>query len=244
MKSRTVPESKSQFFCHIHGRPPRRGLCVIPRFFCYTWLAQVKLLEALQVLRQWTQTHRQTHLNQTKPGCECWKTGKKSVNSSAKSRISGMRRKGSYILYLHVRRPLTLNVGMLRSSFFPAGCYLYVGSAAAGITRRLARHRRLALQKEGKTHWHIDYLLIHPDVNLTAIRALEKSSECEISKQIASRKGITVPVLNFGSTDCLAGCKAHLYRIHTQAALRNKAKRNPFAASADGAGSPPGHGRI
>ena len=140
-----------------------------------------------------------------------------------------MHRKGAYILYLHLHRSLTLNVGRLLGSFFPAGLYLYVGSAYGGIDQRIARHRRLVARKAGKIHWHIDYLLLHPDVRLTRIRAMEKSRECEISKKVASRRGATIPVPHFGSTDCIAGCKAHLYRIH-RTGLPDTAKQNAFRA--------------
>ena len=133
-----------------------------------------------------------------------------------------MARPGAYVLYLDVAESLTLNVGVLKNSPFPAGRYAYVGSASGGIDQRIARHRRLAEQKTGKRHWHIDYLLAHPQVRITGEEAFPDTRECEVSRQIASRRGTTVPVLNFGSTDCKAGCPAHLYRIHSRTVLQHR----------------------
>jgi len=132
-----------------------------------------------------------------------------------------MNRAGAYVLYLDLPRPLTLNVGTLKNSFFPAGSYAYVGSASRGINQRVARHRRLAHLKAGKVRWHIDYLLVHPETRLTREKALAGFSECAVSKLIASRKGVTIPVSKFGSTDCRAGCKAHLYRIKPVRRIQN-----------------------
>jgi len=124
-----------------------------------------------------------------------------------------MRKKGAYILFLDVPKSLTLDVGALKTCSLPAGRYAYVGSAKSGIDGRVSRHRRLSILKAGKLRWHIDYLLAHPEVRLTGEKRLAGSSECDVSRRIAARKGITVPVPRFGSTDCRAGCKAHLYRL-------------------------------
>jgi Uri superfamily endonuclease len=148
-----------------------------------------------------------------------------------------MRTKGAYLLYLNVRQPLTLNVGMLGLSRFPAGRYVYVGSASRGIEQRIERHRRLAEQKSGKKHWHIDALLTHPKVRFVGYQKLEGRAECVVSKAVASTEGVTAPVLNFGSTDCMAGCSTHLYRIHGKMALQSLPKQNfSIKASTDGTG--------
>jgi Uri superfamily endonuclease len=128
-----------------------------------------------------------------------------------------VRKRGAYILYLEVQRPLALNIGALGHRQFPAGHYAYIGSACGGIDRRIARHRRLAVSGNGKPHWHIDYLLLDPEVRLEEEKPLSKSSECAISRAIASRQGVTVPVPGFGATDCRAGCEAHLYRMTDRA---------------------------
>jgi Uri superfamily endonuclease len=125
-------------------------------------------------------------------------------------------KQGAYVLYFNIELPLTLLVGSLGSSVFPAGRYAYVGSARRGIAARVLRHKRLALQKEGKLHWHIDYLLINRHTELAGETVLENEIECTISKRIAKMSGVTVPVPGFGSSDCRAGCRAHLYLLPSE----------------------------
>ncbi len=124
-----------------------------------------------------------------------------------------MNKRGAYILHFDVKTPLTLAVASLGSISLPAGHYAYVGSARRGIASRIARHRRLAEQKTGKLHWHIDYLLVNPHVQWAGETLLEDGIECEISGRIASIKEVKAPVPGFGSSDCTAGCEAHLYRL-------------------------------
>jgi Uri superfamily endonuclease len=124
-----------------------------------------------------------------------------------------MEKQGAYILYLHIKKPLKLTVGSLGKTAFPAGLYAYAGSACRGAASRLARHRRLAETKSGKIHWHIDYLLVHPQTLWAGATMLEDGMECNISKEIASKKGVIAPVPGFGSSDCRSGCEAHLYHL-------------------------------
>ena len=129
-----------------------------------------------------------------------------------------MRKQNAYVLHIDVQRPLTLRAGALQGACLPAGRYVYVGSARTAMAARIARHVRLATQKTGKLRWHIDYLLTHPQTQLTGATVLADSNECRISLQIASRKGVTAPISHFGSTDCRSGCKAHLYRLQARLA--------------------------
>jgi Uri superfamily endonuclease len=122
-----------------------------------------------------------------------------------------METPGAYVLCIDVKEPLRLPVGALGVVSFPAGRYAYVGSARRGIESRVARHRRLAEQKTGKLHWHIDYLLVNPNAHLASETVLEDGAECEISRQIARLKGVIAPIRGFGSSDCKSGCEAHLY---------------------------------
>lgn len=130
---------------------------------------------------------------------------------------------GAYILCVEAEVPLTLEVGSLGTKCFPAGLYAYVGSALRGIGTRVSRHKRLAMQKSGNIHWHIDRLLVDPHARWIGEIILEDGNECKISRRIASMNGVTVPVPGFGSSDCRAGCKAHLYLLpsenHTDPAL-------------------------
>ena len=102
----------------------------------------------------------------------------------------------------------------------PSGVYVYVGSARRGLAARVARHRRLAELKEGRIHWHIDYLLVRREVKLLSIESFPRKDECDLSGRLARRMGTTVPILGFGSSDCRAGCAAHLYLCFRMDRLR------------------------
>jgi len=70
------------------------------------------------------------------------------------SQLAGTKATGLYHLILHLKRPERLRVGRLGLQEFPAGYYLYTGSARRGLASRLQRH----LCKEKTSHWHIDRL--------------------------------------------------------------------------------------
>lgn len=137
-----------------------------------------------------------------------------------------MKKRGAYILYLDVKQPLTLRVGSLKTISLPQGRYAYIGSARAGIEGRIRRHKRLAEKKAGKCHWHIDYLLAHPQIQLAGESAIAGGSECDISRQIASQKGTMAPVPKFGATDCQQKCSAHLYLLKTMKKCRIRIQPN------------------
>jgi len=149
-----------------------------------------------------------------------------------------MQKQGAYILTLQVQRSIVLTIGALGQCRIPAGRYFYVGSASRGVDQRVARHRRLAESKTGKIHWHIDYLLTHPNVRLIQTQALHWSNECAVSLQIASTGSVSTPVLKFGSTDCKAGCQAHLYRAQGRTPVRIPLQeKSPDAGGAASFGS-------
>ena len=64
------------------------------------------------------------------------------------------KNKGSYLLVLENSADVTLTVGKLGDIHFPAGCYVYVGSALNSLDSRIKRHQR----KRKKCFWHIDYI--------------------------------------------------------------------------------------
>ena len=130
-----------------------------------------------------------------------------------------MQDQGAYVLHLSVKRSTRICAGSLDSVHFPAGKYLYIGSARRSIAARLARHRRLAERGSGKLHWHIDYLLTHRNIRLTGHTVFAAANECDISRRIAALAGASAPVPHFGSSDCRSGCRAHLYRLDTNRPL-------------------------
>lgn len=115
---------------------------------------------------------------------------------------------GSYLLVLQLPAQVTVSVGRLGERAFPAGRYLYAGSALGpgGVAGRLNRH----LRPEKRTHWHIDYLAAIAPVTGAAVSYGTERLECLWSQYLQRQPGVTAPVPGFGSTDCRAGCLAHL----------------------------------
>ncbi|MBL8491563.1 MAG: DUF123 domain-containing protein, partial [Rhodocyclaceae bacterium] len=61
----------------------------------------------------------------------------------------------TYQLIVEVGRTVTVSVGRLGIFRFPAGTYVYTGSAKRNIEARIARH----LSSATRLHWHSDALL-------------------------------------------------------------------------------------
>lgn len=118
---------------------------------------------------------------------------------------------GAYRLFIKLSKCVTLEVGSLGRQAFPAGIYVYVGSAKRGLRQRTDRHARLARDKQGGCHWHIDRLLLHPASQLLKTELVHEGDECDLSATLARQQGVTVPVPGFGATDCSRGCQSHLY---------------------------------
>lgn len=112
-----------------------------------------------------------------------------------------MPRTISYQLLIDVARPLRCVVGRLGEFDFPAGRYVYTGSAKRGLDARIARH----LRKHKALRWHIDYLIAAPGVRVVGV-ARSARGECALNRAVHGR----VPVAGFGASDCRAGCGAHL----------------------------------
>ena len=111
-----------------------------------------------------------------------------------------------------------ITVGKLGTFDFPAGYYLYVGSALGpgGLQARLAHHRRdsespsqsSSRQMGKKLHWHIDYLLQRAQLIEVWSVVSEERLECKWGEVARRLSGAQVPVRGFGSSDCR--CLAHL----------------------------------
>jgi Uri superfamily endonuclease len=123
---------------------------------------------------------------------------------------------GTYILFLSLEVPITTQIGRLGVFTVNPGLYAYVGSAfgPGGLRARLNRH----LRHDKKTHWHIDYLTTSaPIVTLWLMESSERY-ECQWAQQIASTPDITIPIPDFGSSDC--GCSSHLFAVPSTATLK------------------------
>lgn len=110
----------------------------------------------------------------------------------------------TYQLTIKVPTELRITIGRLGKFSFPAGDYVYTGSAKTNIDARIERH----LRKEKTLRWHIDYLLAHRQVQITKVTR-HASPECTVNKQVS---GIVV-VKKFGASDCKSGCGSHLKRL-------------------------------
>ena len=72
------------------------------------------------------------------------------------------------------------------------------------LEARLNRH----LSDDKKKHWHIDYLLLNKNSQITDIyyTVSTKKVECEIARNISPNSS---EIDNFGSSDC--ECNSHLF---------------------------------
>jgi Uri superfamily endonuclease len=107
----------------------------------------------------------------------------------------------TYQLLIEVTRPLRVSIGRFGMHVFPAGRYIYTGSAKRNFEARVARH----LRKEKTLRWHIDYLLAAPGVRIAGVRRYVED-ECAINR--ATPGSVLIP--GFGASDCRAGCGSHL----------------------------------
>jgi Uri superfamily endonuclease len=114
--------------------------------------------------------------------------------------------KGTYLLVLRLGRAAQIQIGALGLFGFPAGWYIYAGSAMGpgGLRARLARHSRA----EKRLHWHIDYVLAVGVLQATWQVASLERLECAWATAVSELPGAQCPALGFGSSDC--GCPSHL----------------------------------
>jgi len=97
-------------------------------------------------------------------------------------------------------------VGRLGRFQFPAGRYLYCGSArgSGGIRARVGRH----LRRSKALHWHIDYLLQKGTPVRVWYAVSAERLECAWARTVLRLPGALAPVAGFGSSDC--ACATHL----------------------------------
>jgi Uncharacterized conserved protein len=112
--------------------------------------------------------------------------------------------KGVYQLHLRLDKPKRIRVGKLGIFTFPAGRYIYTGSAMNGLIGRLRRH----LKKRKKLYWHIDYLLRHAKIETIFVLETGERVECQLNSLTLSLPNAKVIVKGFGCSDCR--CPSHL----------------------------------
>jgi len=116
---------------------------------------------------------------------------------------------GSYVLALRLDAPHTFRVGRLGEIDFPAGWYLYTGSARGpgGLLARLARHgQRLGPHK--RLRWHVDYLREQATWDGAWGRVAAERLECDWAAALRGLAGAQIVAPGFGASDC--HCPAHL----------------------------------
>lgn len=128
--------------------------------------------------------------------------------------IARASKRGVYCLIVQLLKRSSLEIGRLGTFDFPAGFYVYVGSAQNSLGRRIERH----LRQEKKMRWHIDYLLRYGKVVSVQTYAGERNMECVLSHKIGNMKDALSPVKGFGSSDC--SCYSHLYFFQNNPGLR------------------------
>lgn len=110
----------------------------------------------------------------------------------------------TYQLFIEVSKAVRVLVGRLGVVDFPAGRYVYTGSAVRNFEARVRRH----LSPTKKMHWHIDYLLAAPGVRVVEVLCYA-DPECGVNQHTAGE----IVVAGFGSSDCRAACGSHLKRL-------------------------------
>lgn len=123
---------------------------------------------------------------------------------------------GTYALHLSLKESRMLDVGSLGSCRFPAGHYIYLGSACGpgGLRSRLTRH----IAGTGVRYWHIDFLRaiaqptgIHYFVHPPQWESPQLSPlECRWCQALTTLHQAYIPVRGFGAGDCRFNCPAHL----------------------------------
>jgi Uri superfamily endonuclease len=119
--------------------------------------------------------------------------------------------KGSYILVLQLDHAIDdLQVGRLGRFSFPAGYYLYVGSAfgPGGLAARMSHHER---REKARLHWHVDYLRAHAELREAWAVSGPQHMECRWCAALVAEPGVSIPAAGFGSRD--TGCSAHLFYL-------------------------------
>ncbi|MGC8837691.1 MAG: GIY-YIG nuclease family protein [Anaerolineae bacterium] len=116
---------------------------------------------------------------------------------------------GLYALVCTLPQAVTLPVGHLGEVAFPAGWYVYVGSARGpgGFRARVGRH----LRRAKRVRWHVDRLLAWAEVREVWGKAGEVPRECTWATALAQAPGACRWPPGFGASDCR--CKGHLIAL-------------------------------
>lgn len=119
----------------------------------------------------------------------------------------GLQDRGSYLIVLHLPVEQTIAVGALGTRTFPAGYYVYVGSAMQALSRRVARHR---VRRRRRKHWHIDYFREVAEYVATYAMREPRRREFDIVNAVGAIAEEAIAA--FGSSD--SPHPSHLFRFN------------------------------
>jgi len=134
---------------------------------------------------------------------------------------------GVYAAVFVLDAPRRIRVGRLGRFDFPAGRYVYVGSAQRALGARLARHGR----RRKTLRWHVDYLSRWARLEAAWGWPRPKADECRLASAVAALPGAAPGPAGFGASDCR--CPTHLVRV-----------AGPFRPAALAAGDPRWAGAV
>ena len=119
---------------------------------------------------------------------------------------------GTYALILQLNAGRLIQVGKLGAFCFPAGCYIYIGSAfgPGGLAGRLGRHVA-PVKPDSRLHWHVDYLRRWASVAEIWLAENAETREHDWAKMAGRLPGSALPVPRFGASDCR--CQSHLFHF-------------------------------
>ena len=130
-------------------------------------------------------------------------------------------KKGAYCLVIRLGDDTKIKAGRMKALTFPAGFYIYVGSAMKNPGKRIKRH----LSKNKRFHWHIDWLLHHSEVIEIFRVESDTRIECEISTYIEALSHSTVSK-GFGSSDCRCNTHLHFFKQKPVTITENSLKQS------------------
>ncbi|HEX9018092.1 MAG TPA: GIY-YIG nuclease family protein [Anaerolineaceae bacterium] len=115
---------------------------------------------------------------------------------------------GSYALHIVLPAAQEIRIGRLGTFRFPAGNYLYTGSAhgPGGLRARLRHHVRPV----ANPHWHLDFLRPFAVLQNGWYTLENGALECAWSKALQGQGGGLIPARGFGAADCHNRCHSHL----------------------------------
>lgn len=113
---------------------------------------------------------------------------------------------GDYLIVLHLETEQDIEIGSRGQMHFPAGYYVYAGSAKRNLDQRIAHHQRLRKRK----HWHMDYL--RPFATWVGAVPIRTADDLEHRLAAAVRMIADWEIPGFGAMDCR--CGTHLFGFY------------------------------